>query len=157
VLPQEQRRVANWLGDYPWARSIASAIRSVRIDDMMLRAGNTLIAYSSELLTAIGYGVTTLFLAIYLLADPRRAQGALFAVVPRHQHAKLAPILLELKRIVGGYMRGQLITSIAITLFTFGLMTAFRVESALAIAMFAGLTDVIPFIGGYLASAPAII
>jgi predicted PurR-regulated permease PerM len=62
-----------------------------------------------------------------------------------------------METIVGGYMRGQLITSVAITLFTFGLMTAFRVEDALAIAMFAGLTDVIPFIGGYLASAPAVL
>src|SRR6185503_14330530 len=76
--------------------------------------------------------------------------------VPRHQHVKLSRILLELKVIVGGYMRGQAITSLAITVFTFGLLTAFHVDDALALAMFAGLTDVIPFIGGYLASAPAI-
>jgi predicted PurR-regulated permease PerM len=54
-------------------------------------------------------------------------------------------------------MRGQLITSLAITLFMFGLLTAFRVDDALAIAMFAGLTDIIPFVGGYVASAPAVI
>jgi len=157
IAPREQRKVANWVGQYPWARSIASAIRGVKLDDMMLRAGNSLLEYSSQVLVAIGYGVTTLFLAIYLLADPRTAKGALFAVVPRHSHVKLARILLELKTMVGGYMRGQLITSVAITVFTFGLMTAFRVDDALAIAMFAGLTDVIPFIGGYLASAPAIL
>jgi predicted PurR-regulated permease PerM len=157
IAPHEQRRLASWLSEYPWAKSIASAIRGVKLDDMMLRAGNALINYSSELLTGVGYAVTTLFLAIYLLADPRRAKGALFAIVPRHQHVKLARILLELTTIVGGYMRGQLITSVAITVFTFGLMTIFKINDALAIAMFAGLTDVIPFIGGYLASGPAIL
>jgi len=157
IAPREQRKLASWLADYPWAKSIASAIRGVKLDDMMLRAGNALINYSSELLTGIGYAVTTLFLAIYLLADPRRAKGALFAIVPRHQHVKLARILLELTTIVGGYMRGQLITSVAITVFTFGLLTIFKVNDALALAMFAGLTDVIPFIGGYLASGPAIL
>lgn len=157
VAPHEQRKLASWIGQYPWARSIASAIRGVKVEEMMLHAGNALLEYSSQLLTAIGYGATTLFLSIYLLADPRTAKGALFAVVPRQHHVKLARILLELKTIVGGYMRGQLITSVAITIFTFGLMSAFRVDDALAIAMFAGLTDVVPFIGGYLASAPAIL
>jgi predicted PurR-regulated permease PerM len=157
IAPREQRKIANWVGQWPWARSIASAIRGVKLDDMMLRAGNSLLEYSSQLLIGIGYGVTTLFIAIYLLADPRTAKGALFAVVPRQHHVKLARILLELKTMVGGYMRGQLITSVAITIFTFGLLSAFRIEDALALAMFAGLTDVIPFIGGYLASAPAIL
>jgi predicted PurR-regulated permease PerM len=54
-------------------------------------------------------------------------------------------------------MRGQLITSVAITVFTFGVLSAFRVEDALALAMFAGLTDIIPFVGGYVASAPAVL
>jgi predicted PurR-regulated permease PerM len=157
IAPREQRKIANWVGQWPWARSIASAIRGVKLDDMMLRAGNSLLEYSSQLLIGIGYAVTTLFIAIYLLADPRTAKGALFAVVPRQHHVKLARILLELKTMVGGYMRGQLITSVAITIFTFGLLSAFRIDDALALAMFAGLTDVIPFIGGYLASAPAIL
>jgi len=100
--------------------------------------------------------VTTLFLALYLLADPTRAKTLLYAVVPRSHHVRLARILIELTTIVGGYMRGQVITSIAITGFTFGLLSAFHVRDAFALAVFAGLTDVIPFIGGYLASAPAI-
>jgi predicted PurR-regulated permease PerM len=132
-------------------------IRAVPLDDLVVKAGNTLLGYSGEILTAVGYAVTTIFLAVYLLADPDRAQALIYVMVPRHHHVKLAKILLGLKRIVGGYMRGQVITSIAITIFTFGVLTAFKVDDALALAMFAGLTDVIPFVGGYVASAPAII
>ena len=77
--------------------------------------------------------------------------------MPRHHHVKLAQILLELKVIVGGYMRGQLITSVAISVFMFVLLTVLGRADALALALFAGLTDIIPFVGGYVASAPVII
>ena len=156
-LPQERARVIRFLGQYQLGAPFVKTIRAIPLDSIVVKAGDTLLAYSGQILTALGYAVTTIFLALYLLAEPQRAQGLVYALVPRHQHVKLAQILRGLKQIVGGYMRGQLITSIAITFFTFGLLTAFKVEDALALAMFAGLTDVIPFIGGYVASAPAVI
>jgi predicted PurR-regulated permease PerM len=155
--PSERRKAVQFLSQYGWTTPFAKALRSVPLDDLVVRAGNVLFDYSTEILAALGYAITTLFLAIYLLADPSRAKALLYTLVPRTYHVKLARILIELKTIVGGYMRGQLITSVAITMFTFALLTAFHVHEALALAMFAGLTDVIPFIGGYLASGPAII
>ncbi len=116
-----------------------------------------MLGYSTSLFEAIGYGISTLFLAIYLLADPVRSKGLVYAVVPRHHHVKLAKILLELKVIVGGYMRGQLITSLAISAFVFALLTVLGAENALALALFAGLTDIMPFVGGYIASTPVVI
>lgn len=155
--PAERRKAVLFLNQYGWTTPFSRALRAVPLDDLVVRAGNELLSYSTQIVAAIGYAITTLFLSIYLLADPSRAKALLYAVVPRQYHVKLARILIELKTIVGGYMRGQLITSVAITVFTFGLLTAFHVREALALAMFAGLTDVIPFIGGYLASAPAIV
>ncbi len=154
--PSERRKVVAFLQQYKWTTPFWKSLQAVPLDDLVRGAGAKLIGYSSDILTAIGYAVTTLFLSLYLLADPGRAKTVLYALVPRQHHVKLAKILIELKTIVGGYMRGQLITSVAITVFTFGLLSAFKVQDALALAMFAGLTDVIPFIGGYVASAPAI-
>jgi predicted PurR-regulated permease PerM len=154
--PTEKRRLIQFLQQYQWTTPFWKALSAVPIDDLVKRAGDTLLGYSAQIVTGIGYAVTTLFLALYLLADPTRAKTLLYAVVPRSHHVRLARILIELTTIVGGYMRGQVITSIAITGFTFGLLSAFHVRDAFALAVFAGLTDVIPFIGGYLASAPAI-
>jgi putative heme transporter len=155
--PRGRDRLVDWLRQYRWARPLVQTVRAIPINDLVIRAGNTVVGYSADILTLVGYAISTTFLAIYLLADPVRARGLLFAVVPRHYHIKLARILIELKVIVGGYMRGQLITSVAIAVFTFGVMEVFQVDNALALALFAGLTDVIPFIGGYVASAPVII
>jgi predicted PurR-regulated permease PerM len=155
--PKARDGLIEWLRHFKWAKPLIQSVRAVPIDGLVVSAGNAMLGYSADILTIIGYGISTLFLAIYLLADPVRAKGLLYAVVPRHYHIKTARILLELKVIVGGYMRGQLITSVCIFVFVFVLLTVYNVENALALALFAGLTDIIPFVGGYIASAPAII
>jgi predicted PurR-regulated permease PerM len=155
--PRGRDKLVDWLRQYKLARPLVQTVRAVPVNDLVVRAGNTLVGYSSEILTLVGFAISTTFLAIYLLADPVRARGLLFAMVPRNHHIKVARILIELKVIVGGYMRGQLITSVAMAVFTFGVLEVFRVDDALALALFAGMTDIIPFIGGYVASLPVVV
>ena len=154
--PRGRDKLIEWLRQWKLARPFVQAVKAVPLNDLVVRAGNTMVGYSSEVLTMVGYAISTTFLAIYLLADPVRAKGLIYSVVPRNHHIKLARILIELKLIVGGYMRGQLITSVVMAVFTFAVLTAFRVDDALALALFAGMTDIIPFVGGYVASLPAI-
>ena len=154
--PESRKHLLQALEGRGWAKPLAAAIQDLPLDHLAASAGAKMIGYSTKLFMAIGYGISTLFLAIYLLADPDRAKAMVFAVVPRAHHVKLARILLELKVIVGGYMRGQMITSLSISVFVFVLLTILGVDNALPIALFAGLTDIIPFIGGYVASAPVV-
>ena len=157
TAPRGREQVIHSLTGYSWAKPLISAIKDLPIDHLSAKAGAAMIGYSTQLFTIIGYGISTLFLAIYLLADPARSKGLAYSIVPRHHHVKLARVLLELKVIVGGYMRGQLITSLAITVFVFLLLTILGADNALPIALFAGLTDIIPFVGGYIASTPVVI
>ena len=155
--PKGRTRLVKTLSEYTWAKPLVKAITEVPLDDIVARAARSMIGYSADLLSIVGYGISTLFLAIYLLVDPQRSKGIIYAMVPRHRHVKLAKILIELGVIVGGYMRGQLITSLAISVFVFILLTVLGADNALAIALFAGLTDIIPFVGGYVASTPVIV
>ncbi|CAN5663496.1 AI-2E family transporter [soil metagenome] len=155
--PKQRANMVHTLQQYSWAKPFVKTLQDLPVDDLGKRAAGTMIGYSMNMLEMVGYGISTLFLSIYLLADPVRSKGLLYAIVPRHHHVKLAKVLLELKVIVGGYMRGQLITSMAIAVFVFILLTVLGADNALAIALFAGITDIIPFVGGYVASAPVII
>ena len=146
-----------WLKQRPLTAPLADLLRDAGSEKMFAAVGSALLAFSSEAALAIGYGVTAIVLAFYILADGQRSQAGLYAIVPRSYHLRLARIMLELEFIVGGYVRGQLITSAAITIFTLALLTACQVPNALPLAVFAGLTDVIPFIGGALATTPAVI
>jgi len=136
---------------------LARAVQNAGLQEMFASIESDLVSYSSRAITAVGWAVTTLFLSFYFLADGKRTQGALYAIVPRDYHMRLARILQNLETIVGGYMRGQLITSAAIGLFTFLLLVICKVPNALFLAWFAALADVIPFIGGLLATAPAVL
>jgi predicted PurR-regulated permease PerM len=136
---------------------LARAVQNAGLQEMFARIESDLVSYSSRAITAVGWAVTTLFLSFYFLADGKRTQGALYAIVPRDYHMRLARILQNLETIVGGYMRGQLITSAAIGVFTFALLVICKVPNALSLALFAALVDVIPFIGALLATAPAVL
>ncbi len=155
--PKARERLVQSLGEYGWAKPLVAAIQDLPLETMGAKAGSAMFGYSTTLFGIIGYGISTLFLAIYLLADPTRSKGLVYALTPRRHHVKVAKILLELKVIVGGYMRGQLITSLAIAVFVFALLTILGADNALPIALFAGLTDIIPFVGGYIASTPVVI
>ena len=155
--PAARDRLVLWLEDHKVTAPLADLVSRIGSAESTAGAGEQVVAISSQVAKVIGYAVTAIFLAIYILIDGKRAQGALFSLVPREYHLRLARILLNLETIVGGYIRGQLITSAAIAVFTFGLLTAFQVPNALALAVFAGLTDVIPFIGGIIAMTPAVL
>ena len=155
--PAHREQLVTLLHRHEFTAPLARALQNAGLEQASARIESDLMGYASRAVTALGWAVTTLFLTFYLLADGRRMQGALYAVVPRHYHMRLARILQNLEAIVGGYMRGQLITSAAIGAFTFLLLATFKVPNALALALFAALVDVIPFIGGLLATAPAVL
>ena len=153
--PRHREQLIALLQQRDFTAPLARAVQNAGLEQAFARIESGLVGYTPRILTALGWAVTTLFLTFYLLADGKRMQGALYAVVPRDYHMRLARILQNLEAIVGGYMRGQLITSAAIGVFTFLLLVIFKVPNALSIALFAALVDVIPFIGGLLATVPA--
>ena len=155
--PHHRDQLIALLQQRDFTAPLARALQNAGLAQTFTRIENSLVGYTPEILTALGWAVTTLFLAFYLLADGKRMQGTVYAIVPRDYHMRLARILQNLEAIVGGYMRGQLITSVAIGVFTYLLLVICGVPNALSLALFAAVVDVIPFIGGLLATAPAVL
>jgi predicted PurR-regulated permease PerM len=155
--PRHREQLIAFLQQRDFTAPLARAVENAGLEQTFARLERYLVDSSPRAVTALGWAVTTLFLAFYLLADGKRTQGVLYAVVPRDYHMRLARILQNLETIVGGYMRGQLITSAAIGVFTFLLLTICGIPNALPLALFAALVDVIPLIGAFLAAAPAVL
>ncbi len=157
-LPAIQKKLADILVGNRLTVSLAAAVRNFGTTKTVSNGTVTsAVAVSLTILEVIGYAATAIVLAIYFIADYERMRGVLYAFIPREYHLRLARVLLNLQDIVGGYMRGQLITSVAITVFAFGLLSICKVPNALALSAFAGITDVIPFVGGLLATTPAVL
>jgi predicted PurR-regulated permease PerM len=153
-----QGKLAGMLEAHRLTEPIAGIVRNFTAAKAATIANaNSAIAISLGVVVGVGYAAFAVVLAIYFISDFERMRGVLYALTPRRYHLRLARILLNLEPIVGGYMRGQVITSLAFSIFTFGLLYFCGVPNALVFAAFAGLMDVIPFIGGWLAMAPCVV
>jgi predicted PurR-regulated permease PerM len=155
--PALRTRLIAFLNERGVTVPLAHIVQNAGIEQTFARIEQNLMGYSSQAVMLVGYGATTLVLAFYLLADGKRVRGVAYALVPREYHMRLARILQNMEIIVGGYMRGQFITSAAIGVFTFVLLVACQVPNALSLALLAALCDVIPFIGGLLVILPAVL
>ena len=152
--PALRARLADYLARSNLTTPFADWLRNVTYDTSARVVRTTAFALSMRLLALAAYGVSAIFLALYMVIDRDRLRGGLFAAVPRSHHIRLARVLMNLETIVGAYIRGQLITCLLIAGFSFVLLVACDVPHALALAVFAGVVDVLPYIGALLAAAP---
>jgi predicted PurR-regulated permease PerM len=155
--PARREQLIALLGSQSITAPFAHLVQNAGLDQTFARVESYLLGYSSRAAKVVGYFAFTFVLAFYVLADGKRTQGALYSVVPRAYHMRLARIIHNLETIVGGYMRGQIITCTSIGLFTFVVLTVFGVPNALSLALFAALVDVVPFVGVIVAGFLAVL
>lgn len=155
--PVLRERLATWLSKSRVTSSLASSLRQIKYSALLGSSTQVALSTSVRIAEIVAYGVGAVFLSLYMMIDRDRLRGALFAIVPRAQHIRLSRITLNLERIVGGYIRGQFITCVLMGMFMFILLTAFGVKSALALAVLAGVADVLPYIGIFLVLGPALL
>jgi predicted PurR-regulated permease PerM len=154
-LPESQERIAHALDGTRLGTPLAASLRAVHPADLGTKAQEYGITYAPKVVEIAAYTATSLFLALYLILDRDRMRGALFSLVSRSYHVRMSRVLMNLETIVGGYMRGQAITSLLMAVFTFAVLTIAGVHNALALALFAGVADVLPYIGALLVCGPA--
>jgi predicted PurR-regulated permease PerM len=152
--PELREKLAAFLARYRYAEPLAEGLRTLQYGPLLKASGAGMLTFSRSLIEVVAYGIAAVFLALYIAIDGERLRGALFAVVPRAQHIRLSRILLNLQTIVGGYLRGQAITSLCMGIFIFVLLTLCGVPNALAIAAFGAVADVLPFINFFLTIIP---
>jgi predicted PurR-regulated permease PerM len=155
--PALRARLADNLASSPLSAPLAHWLRNLKVDALTVTFGAAAFAFSVQVFATGAYGLSALFLALYIMIDRDRLRGGLYAVFPRSHHVRLSRIMMNLESIVGRYIRGQMITCLLISVFTFVLLTACGVENALALAVFAGLADVLPYIGALLSVGPAVL
>jgi predicted PurR-regulated permease PerM len=154
--PALRERLAVWFARSPLTANLADTMRNVQYDALIKSSSASLLTFFTLVVESVAYGVGAIFLALYMMVDRDRLRGALFAVVPRTHHIRLSRILVNLQTIVGGYIRGQVITCALMAVFMLVLLTACGIPNALVIAVFGGLADVLPYVGIFITMGPAV-
>ena len=155
--PEIRGHAVEWLRRSQLTIPLAEQLKNLDYGERLRSSQTTVLSatkHAFEIFACLGASV---FLALYFMIDRDRLRGAVFALVPRGQHLRFSRVLLNLETIVGGYVRGQIVTSALITGFILVLLLVCRVPNALALAAFGGAMDVLPYVGALLTIAPAVL
>ena len=119
-------------------------------DGVSVNALGGVVGVGKAILGIVASTLTVLILMIYFLANMPGIKAFVYRAVPRTRRARVGLLTDEILNRVGGYVLGNLATSLVAGLTTFIWLEAFRVPYPVALAMFVAITDLIPLIGATL-------
>jgi len=112
-----------------------------------------ILPFLSEFLNGLLDILLVAILSIYLLADGGRVTHWLRQNMPRKQSSRVRFLLNTLQRIVGGYIRGQLLMSTLIGVLVGLGMTILQVPYAILLGVLAFVLEFIPVLGTLVSGA----
>ena len=147
--PELRDRTARFAEQRGW-EGLRDRIQTFQPGEQARRFGPRLLGPAG---TAVGLVVallTVFFLVAYFLLDAPRVRQFVSFSTPRRWHPHIDALLPALRQVVGGYIKGQAITSGAIFVFTVGLLLVLRVPNPLGLAAIAAVVDLIPVVGVFI-------
>ena len=107
--------------------------------------------------TGLGQILLALVMSFYWLTTRQQLLDLLLHLSPVRHRARTGIVWNDIEQTLGAYVRGQVILVFAIGIAAFIGLLIFRVPYALPLAVIAGLTEVIPFVGPILGAVPAVL
>ena len=105
-------------------------------------------------------GIFSFFLVLvitfYMVVEENAMKKIVWSIAPQHNQVYVMQLVNRMQKKVGLWLRGQLILSFIIFALTYIGLSILGVKYALILALIAGLTESVPYLGPILASVPAI-
>lgn len=97
-----------------------------------------------------------LVLSFYMVVEENAIKKLIFSIAPPRHQPYIMQLINRMQKKIGMWLRGQLILSLIIFVFIYAGLSILGVKYALVLALIAGLTEFIPYLGPILASVPAV-
>jgi predicted PurR-regulated permease PerM len=117
-----------------------------------LSSGSSLLSGVSKAFEAILF---TFFFTVYMILERDYIKRIITSILPKKWQARGEELEDEFVDVVGGYIRGQILTSFLTGLAAYIIFRVLGLPNALALGIIAGLTDIIPVVGGLIGLVPA--
>ena len=105
----------------------------------------------------LGQAVVVLTLAVFFMLDHERPGRMLLGLLPRSWQPVAVRLTTDISQSFGGYLRGQLITGLVISIIAGGGLLLLKVPNALALGLLTGMFGLIPMFGMLLATVPVLL
>ena len=101
--------------------------------------------------------ISILVISFYLVVEQDASHSTIRQLLPQRHREKAVKVITAIQRKLGLWLVGQLILSLSIFLVTFVLLSIFNINLALALAALAGILEIVPYLGPFIAAIPAIL
>ncbi len=154
-VPKGFRIALAWLQAQPYGPYVVAQARSIAPADLSSAAGRAAAVSAQALVSAIGFGVLTFLIAIYLAAQPQLYRRLCLRLVPPAYQGKAERLMDQTGHVLLHWVLGQLIVMLTIgTLSGLGLW-GLGIEAPFALGLVSGLLSFIPYFGAVMAAIPA--
>jgi predicted PurR-regulated permease PerM len=153
-LPESAHEIEKLLGHFGINVELQDRARNINWDKLI--SGRAAINYGQRILTVTVSIITIVVMTAYLLGDTPRLGRFVSQFIPPERKPEADRLFRSLTQVVGGFLRGQVITSLSIAVYTFVLLKIVGVPNALAFAVLAAFADVIPLVGALIATVPPV-
>jgi predicted PurR-regulated permease PerM len=148
-LDEDAQDFEEFLDDFGIKVELSDRAQEINWDELI--SGQAAVDYGQRALTILLGAITVVVLTAYLLVDTPRLSRFVYQFVPPGREPDVEHFMSALSRVVGGYIRGQVVTSACIFVFTLIVLLAAGVPNAIAFAVLAAFVDIIPLIGATIA------
>jgi predicted PurR-regulated permease PerM len=97
------------------------------------------------------------FLAAYFTIEAEQIWPTLLNWLPGSARARVGSLIAPLEFRLGGYVRGQLLVAIGVAIILVAGLYILGIKYALVLGILAGLMNVIPYVGSFIACAFAVV
>jgi len=142
-------------------RLSALGFGNVDFTDFITRAftnpgeGKTVLSQTFGVFNSLLSFISVLVISFYLVAEEKGMKKFVATLLPAHHQEFTLGIIEKIQKKMGLWVLGQLILSISIFLLTWLGLSILGIKYAFILAIFAGLLEVIPYIGPFLSAIPA--
>jgi predicted PurR-regulated permease PerM len=146
VPPEAQERIDGYTDD------VANAAA-----DTLTAAGRRSVALLTGTISMLFGFLVVPFWMFYALRDRYTAGRNMMAGVPPALRDDVTNVLALADRLLGRYIRGQLLLGVIVGVAVGTALTLMDVQLSLALGVWAGITELVPIIGPWLGGIPALI
>jgi putative permease len=145
---------------------IESQLKHIGVGDINLsqnlqalskKFGQEFFSYLRNIVTIVSNIVIIPFIMFFLLKDGREIKKRLIRVVPNKYFEESLILLYKMDLQLGNYLRGQFLDALIIGILSISALAILKVNYFVIIGAFAGLANLIPYVGPIAGAIPAII
>jgi len=127
------------------------------INQNLSKIGGSFVTSMLAIFGSAASAITVMVLTFYILLEQDSIEKFILTFVPRNHHNKTLTIYRRISSKLGNWMRGQALLAIIIGFASYIVLSILGIKYALALAVLAGILEIIPIIGPILAGITALI